>query len=164
MPFVDFIVWQTKWLNEFMRHQPGKFITIIEVEREVKESVFHILQESGQNVFLNPTKEIIENYLYSAKSPIIIQNLITEAPTQKIDKLMTATLEKILVDIISDSDLFSTFQGRELHNIYQTAFERYKISQSKMKRYAKRRSKMEKLNSILSRTKIRQQVNINAKT
>ncbi len=138
-----------------MRHQPGKFITVIEVEKELKESVFHILQASGQNVFLSPNKEIIENYLYGAKYPIIVQNLITEAPIQKINNLKTATLEKILVDIISDSDLFSTFQGRELHNIYQNAFQNYKISLSKMKRYAKRRSKMENLKSILSKSKIR---------
>ena len=138
-----------------MRHQPGKFITIVEVEKEVKDSVFNLLQASKQNVFLSPSQEVIEHYLYNAKHPIVIENLISEAPTQKIDNFKTSSLEKILVDIISDSDLFASFQGIEQYNIYKTAFERYHISLPKMKRYAKRRSKFKKLESILDKIKIR---------
>jgi len=155
LPYINFIVWQTKWMNEFMRHQPGKFITIIEVEKEVMESVFNLLQSSHQNVFVNPNREIIQNYVYNSKFPIVIEKLISEAPIQKVKNLKTTTIEKILVDIISDVDLFSTFQGRELYNIYEIAFSRYKISISKMKRYAKRRNKIKKLESIINLTKIR---------
>ena len=139
-----------------MRHQPGKFITIIEVEKEVMQSVFNLLQNSHQHVFISPSQEIINNYLYNSKLPIVIEKLISEAPTQKIKNLETTTIEKILVDLLSDTDLFSAFQGRELYNIYEIAFARYYINISKMKRYAKRRSKFKKLEDILSQTKIRQ--------
>lgn len=155
LPYINFIVWQTKWLNEFMRHQPGKFITIVEVEKDVMESVFNLLQNSQQNVFISPSQDIIHNYVYNSKFPIVIENLISEAPTQKIKNLETTTIEKILVDLISDTDLFSTFQGRELYNIYENAFSRYYINISKMKRYANRRNKTNKLEGILNETMIR---------
>lgn len=155
LPYVNFIVWQTKWMNEFMRHQPGKFITIVEVEKEAKESVFNLLQNSRQHVFASPNGAMLENYVYNSKFPIVIENLISEAPIQKIKNWQTATIEKILIDIISNVDLFSTFQGRAIYTIYEIAFTRYDINISKMKRYAKRRSKIKKLEHILSKVEIR---------
>lgn len=156
LPYADIILWQTKWLNDFMIHQPGRFATIIEVEKDVKESVFRILLNNKKDAFISPTKDVIDNYLYNSKNPIVVKNLISEAPTQKVNNVETITIEKLLVDIISDANLFGAFQGREMNNIYQAAFSRYNISLSKMKRYAKRRSKSKKLESILVKTKIRQ--------
>lgn len=156
LPYIDFIVWQTKWLNEFMVHQPGRFATIIEVEKGVKEAVFKILLKNKKDVFMSPTQDIIDIYLYNSKNPIVVKNLISEAPIQKVNNIGTTTIEKLLVDIISDSNLFGAFQGSEMKNIYQMAFTRYNISISKMKRYANRRSKSKKLDSMLMKTKLRQ--------
>lgn len=153
-PFIETCLWSTKWLNEFMLHQPGRFHIILEIEREVAESVFYALSDQGKDVFLNPSEEILNKYVINSKEPIIITNLTTEAPTQKIQMVVTATLEKILVDIYCDPVLFSAYQGIEMRRIYRNAFEKYDLNEPKMIRYASRRGKKEEIHQLLDEIKI----------
>ncbi|MBU3820993.1 hypothetical protein KO566_02885 [Flavobacteriaceae bacterium XHP0103] len=154
-PYIDMCLWSTKWLNEFMLHQPFKFYTIVEVEKEVMEAVFYNLREQGYEVFLDPSDDVINNYVVGSEDPIIITGLTTEAPTQKIEGVWTQTLEKLLVDIYCDPSLFAAQQGAELARVYQTAFEKYAISKTKMLRYANRRNKREPIEDfITNHTKI----------
>lgn len=50
----------------------------------------------------------------NANEPIIITRLTTEAPTQKINKVVTQTIEKLLVDIYCNPIIFAAQQGVEL--------------------------------------------------
>lgn len=156
-PFIDTCIWSTKWLNEFMLHQPFRFYTIVEVEKEVMESVFYALKEQGKVVFLDPSEEILNNYVVNASEPIIITRLTTEAPTQKINKVVTQTIEKLLVDLYCDPIIFSAQQGAELKRIYQTVFDKYNVDTTKMFRYARRRNKRDEIKSFINnQVKIRQ--------
>lgn len=156
-PFIDICVWSTKWLNEFMLHQPFKFYTMVEVEKEAMESVFYALKEQGKDVFLDPSEEIVNNYVTNTLEPIIITRLTTEAPTQKIGKVSTQTIEKILVDVFCDPVLFAAQQGAELKRIYQAIFEKYNVSNTKMFRYASRRNKKEEIEDFINnQVKVRQ--------
>ncbi|WP_445452458.1 DUF6577 family protein [Flavobacterium sp. 25HG05S-40] len=149
-PFIDVCVWNTKWLNDLMRHQPFKNYTIIEVEKDVEEQIFNAISEVNKNVYLNPNGEILERYISSNVEEVtIIKNLVTEAPTSKNNKIEIPTLEKVLVDIIIDKELFAAQQG-ELDFIYQSAFKKYAINTAKMKRYAIRRNKESELEKIIS--------------
>ena len=133
-----------------MQHQPFRFYTILEVEKEVMESVFYTLKEQGKEVFLDPSQEIIDKYVVNANEPIIIKRLTTEAPTQKVNKVVTQTIEKLLVDIYCDPILFAAQQGVELKRIYQTAFDKYNVNNTKMLRYASRRNKREEINNFIN--------------
>ena len=42
-----------------MLHQPGRFYTILEVEKDAMESVFYELSGQRKDVFLDPSKEIL---------------------------------------------------------------------------------------------------------
>ena len=148
-PFIDICLWSTKWLNEFMLHQPGWFYTILEVEIDAMESVFYALKEKGKDVFIDPSEEILNKYVSNTIDPIIITRLITEAPTRKIHDVVTPTLEKMLVDIFCDQTVFATYQGAELNRIYQTAIEKYNMSRAKMMRYANRRNKKFELQELI---------------
>lgn len=150
-PFVDLCVWNTKSINEFMLHQPGRFYTILEVEKDVMESVFYELNEKYKDVYLNPSDEILSKYVVNKKDPIIITNLITEAPTEKVDGVVTTTLEKILVDIYSDQRLFGAQQGAELERIYNSAFEKYTVNNTKLLRYANRRNKKNVIEQLINK-------------
>ncbi len=44
-PFLDTCLWTTAVFNEFMRHQPGKFFLIVEVDKDAVESVFFLLKD-----------------------------------------------------------------------------------------------------------------------
>ncbi|MFB9057202.1 DUF6577 family protein [Mariniflexile ostreae] len=156
-PFIDTCIWSTKWLNEFMLHQPFRFYTMLEVENEVMESVFYALKEQGKEVFLDPSEEILNNYVVNSSEPIIITRLTTEAPTQKINKVVTQTIEKLLVDIYCDPVIFAAQQGAELKRIYQTVFDKYKVDTTKMFRYASRRNKRDEITDFINnQVKIRQ--------
>ena len=150
-PFIDLCVWNTKWLNDLMRHQPFKNFTIIEVEKEAEEQIFNAISEWNKNVYFNPNEEILERYISSNSEEVtIVKNLVTEAPTTKNNKITIPTLEKLLVDIIIDKELFAAQQG-EIEFIYQSAFKKYAVNTAKMKRYAIRRNKESELEKIINR-------------
>lgn len=151
-PFIEICVWNTKWLNDLMRHQPFKSYTIIEVEKEAEEQIFNAISEWNKNVYFNPNEEILERYISpNIEEVTIIKNLVTEAPTTKNNKIEIPMLEKVLVDIIIDKELFASQQG-ELDFIYKSAFKKYTINIAKMKRYAIRRNKESELEKIISTT------------
>src|SRR5690606_7991402 len=137
-------------------HQPGRFYTILEVERDVMESVFYALNDQGKDVFIDPSAEILNKYVINAKEPIIIMRLTTEAPTREVENVVTITLEKMLVDIYCDPELYSALQGAEMRRIYQTAFDKYHINEPKMLRYASRRTKKEEIQTLINKAKERQ--------
>lgn len=156
-PYLQICIWNTIVLNEFMLHQPGKFYTLIEVEKDAMESIFYFLKEKNKNVFLDPSADIISRYA-SEKETIIIKSLVTEAPTQKVQGIETITLEKILVDIFTDEIVFAAQQGSEMKTIFREAYEKYTINESRMLRYADRKRKKEMLSNYLNKvSKFRQQ-------
>ena len=149
-PFIEICVWNTKWLSDLMRHQPFKNFTIIEVDKEAEEQVFNAVSEWTKNVYFNPNDEILERYISSNTEEVtIIKNLVTESPTVKNNKIVIPTLEKLLVDIMIDKELFAAQQG-ELDFIYKSAFDKYAINELKMKRYAARRNREEELERMIN--------------
>jgi DNA-binding PadR family transcriptional regulator len=151
-PFIEICVWNTKWLSDLMRHQPFKNFTIIEVDKEAEEQVFNAVSEWTKNVYFNPDEEIVERYISTNTEEVtIIKNLVTEAPTTKNNKIEIPTLEKVLVDILIDRELFAAQQG-ELDFIFKSAFDKYDINKAKMKRYAIRRNKESELERMINIT------------
>jgi len=148
-PYINFCVWDTKWLNDLMRHQPFKHYQIIEVEKDAAEQVFNKLNESMKNVFFNPNAEIFERYIHNADEIIIVKPLVSEAPLDKVDKITIPSLEKLLVDMLIDVDVFASQQG-ELEYIYNTTFNKFQINKNKMKRYATRRNREEKAEKLIN--------------
>lgn len=150
LPYIEICVWNTKWLSDLMRHQPFKNFTIIEVDKDASEQVFNTVNEFIKNVYINPDKEIFERYISSnTEEVIIIKNLVTESPTVKSNKIEIPALEKLLVDIIIDKELFAAQQG-ELDFIYKSAFNKYAVNTAKMKRYAIRRNKENELERMIN--------------
>jgi len=150
-PYTDFCIWNTSIINQFMVHQPFQFLDMIEVEKEAVSTVFNFLKEEGYSAFLKPGKEIMDNYLQDAESPVIIKPLITEAPVQKIENIPTITIEKLLVDLFADDVIFSAYQGKELSTIYEEVFNTYTVNIKKVLRYADRRKQRPKLADFLER-------------
>lgn len=151
LPYINFCVWNTKWLNDIMRHQPFKQYQIIEVEKDAAEQVFNLLNEKVKNVFLNPDIEIYERYINNVENAIIIKYLVSEAPLNNVNNVVIPTLEKLLVDMLIEVDIFSAQQG-EIEFIYNTAFSKFQINRNKMKRYAVRRNREEKVEELINLT------------
>jgi hypothetical protein len=158
-PYVQICVWSTSVCNEFMLHQPGRYYLLVEVDKDVTQSVFHFLTEKKRNIFLEPTAEVLSLYASKEKNAVIIKSLISEAPIRLIQNIFTVTLEKMLVDIFCDDVLFAAQQGSEMQTIFRNAFESYTINENKMLRYADRRRKKEAfLNYLHKNSNFRQQL------
>lgn len=150
-PFVDFCISNTKWFNEFMRHQPFKFYTIIELDKDVAESVFYTLKDSGKQVFIEPDTETFDLYISGSDDVVILKHLISEAPLQEIEKITIPTIEKLLVDMIIDVRVYATQQSK-VQFIYENAFAKYEINKNKMKRYAYRRNRENEVSNLTNLT------------
>lgn len=155
-PYAKICLWNTKIINQWMLHQPSHFSTLVEAEKDAMESVFHYLQEHYNNVFLQPGKELLERYTISRPNAIIVLSLVSEAPTKELNNINTITLEKIIVDMFCEPDIFAAQQGRDLAIIYDNILSKYTINKNKLLRYADRRKKKEALlNYLNTKTKFR---------
>lgn len=156
-PFLNICVWNTSILNEFMLHQPGRFYTLVEVEKGALENVFYSLKKDRRAVYLDPSADILNRYASDEKEVTIVKPLVTEAPMQDVNGAQTTTIEKLLVDIFSDETIFASQQGEEMQNIFREAYSRYIISESRMLRYADRRRKKDSFNDFWNKvSKFRQ--------
>ena len=149
-PFIDYCIWQPSVFASMMLHVPAVRTTLVDVEREAMESVFVSLQnvESEIPIFLNPSQEDVDRYITN-RDLIIVRPLVKEAPLDVINGCPVPTLEKMLVDAISDKEL-QHLQGNELYTIYSNAFSDYAIKKTRLLRYAARRNRKQKVEQIIN--------------
>lgn len=148
---LKYSIWETNWLNEFSQHLLGNKIIIIEVEKDIIESVYFSLKDFGKyDVFLNPDEKVINYYVSESQSPIVLKKLISRSPLQKQNGFYSPSLEKIIVDIFSDRKLFYFIEGEESIRILENALDKYVIDMTKLMRYAERREKGEMIYKIIN--------------
>ena len=140
-PYLEYSLWTTQWLSEFMRHQPMSHVLLVDVEPEASSAVFNMLKGlwSNTKVFYRPTEEEFDRYVVGFQNVVIVKNLFSEAPVRIVDDVPTAMIEKIIVDICAEKDIFAAFGGRELSVIFSDLDSRFSISKTKLVRYARRR-------------------------
>jgi len=152
---VKYCLWDTDWINEFSQHQSGKKLFVIEIEKDFVESLYYELKDSFRfDLYLNPDEKAIDFYISESQNPIIIKKLITRSPiskrTEKRIKFYTPLLEKILVDLFTESKLFYFYQGAELMHIYENALKNYTLNYTKLFSYAKRREKEQDIKQFMT--------------
>lgn len=151
-PLIQFCVWPIRWVHEFMTHIPALNWTLIEVEKDISESVYSFLRVKQKDVYLNPDKtNMVQQVAYDNKA-IIIKNLISQSPLETRKDVTFPTLEKILVDLYIEKGVFDAYQGNELKNIYREACQKYQINILRMKRYANRRNCWDRISKFLGET------------
>lgn len=149
-PYTRVSIWETGWLSNLMTHQPLNDLIIVEVDKEAMKPVFEFLYESKNNVYVSPSKTEIEKYLLSGRNNIVVNNLTKESPIQSNGDVMVPKIEKIIVDLFANKDLFIMYQGKELINIIEEIFKTYNINQSTLNRYATKRRVKDEIVDFLS--------------
>jgi hypothetical protein len=151
-PYADYLIWETRFLHEFMLHHPGQSQVILETEKDVSESVFNFLNARFiGRVFLQPERLTFERYILPRPDSIVIVSLLSQSPYQKVEGVSTPKLEKILVDIFTNENIFYLFHGEEMAHIFEAAFERYQLSQKTLFRYAQRRKVDQKIRAFMQK-------------
>lgn len=146
-PFVNYCVWSSKVIVPYMHHIPNLNYTYIDVERDVAESIFNVLNDNNsKRVFLTPNHEDFNRYVIGTDA-IIVRTLVSEAPLQMIEGVNTPTIEKILVDVAGDVE-FDFLQGTEITYFYKNVLERHTVNKSKLMRYATRRGRRQEVENL----------------
>ena len=148
-PDIDYCIWQTSWLHEFMIHQPGRQFIIFETEKDVVESVFFLLKSSKWQVFLKADNTTIDYLFMEDKEVIVVKSMISRTPLLIQTKTSIPSLEKILTDVFCDAKLLSPYSDQELSNIFKYAQKKYQINYSRLLNYANRRNKKKEVLELL---------------
>lgn len=151
-PYIDFCVWESRFVDSYMQHLTKNHFIIVDVEKDVMESVYYSLRDKFPQVFNNPDSTLVEDYISDLDRPIVIRRLISESPLMETQGIISASIEKILVDIFDSVDFFY-LQGNELTHVYSNIFERYTINESRLYRYASRKGKKEKIQKFVGTIK-----------
>jgi len=144
-------IWSTAWLNGFIELQATSFLYILEVDKASVEQVFFSLKDSRvfSNLFINPDGKIIEHYISELPQSIIVAPMISRAPVMELNDMVFPTLEKILVDLFCDPELYFAYQGQQLVKIFEASLSKYEINYSRLFNYAKRRHREDTLKAFL---------------
>lgn len=146
-PYVRFTVFETVLMNEFLNHLIANNTIFIQVEKESSIFIFRYLQEAGcQNVLYKP--DVSDFDLYWAKGSIIVTDLISESPI-RTDNPGEILLEKILVDMLADKLIATTFSKAELPDVFEQAKSRYHLDKVRMQRYARRRNRQDEVKKYI---------------
>jgi len=149
-PLITFCCWHTSALKEFFQHVAVSDFLLVETEREAVEAVSHFIKETHPNTFQEPSQPMMENFVLDSRDAVIVKSLVSEAPLQEVDAVILPTLEKILVDLVADTETFFFLQSHEMLNIFESALGKYTVNRDRLLRYAKRRNKKEELQRILN--------------
>ena len=152
-PFAKFCVYQGDIIAPLQHHLSSNRIIYVETDRDSAETVFNFLKDKNHNVYLRPDKNMIYRYVDMDSRVIFVKNLVSEAPLQEVSGVPMPTLEKLLVDILRDTDFFY-LQGSESDRIIENAFNLYTINRNRLFRYADRRKVKKELSSILENLNI----------
>ncbi len=147
-PFVKFCIYDGELFAPLQHHLMSNRIIYVETDKDSAKTIFNFLKGNNYIAFLRPDKEMIYRYINLDNRGIFVKNLITESPLQKVDGVPMPTLEKLLIDILRDTDFFF-LQGSECEHIIDNAFSLYQINKNRLFRYAERRNAKEELSSIL---------------
>jgi len=147
-PLVEFTVFESKQLNEFLNHQIAHNTVFISVEKDLQGHIFNLLKDKYfGKVLLNPSKE--EYFKYWTDNTIVVNRLVTEYPSNK-ERKYQLKMEKMLVDIFANKIEAESFNKEELKSIYSEAINKYVIDRSSLLRYARRRNVESKVKALLN--------------
>lgn len=167
-PLLTVCLWSTSALHPFMQQQPFVTYWLIETEREAVDAVLDLVRTSqsrtapavvrhpDQSAKMFPIVQatdlsLVERYQPDATTFVLVKPLISEAPMQSTaDGLTVPTAEKILVDLLADTDVFNLF-SEEVPGLFEQLNERYILNIDRMRRYARRRHKLPILDNHLTR-------------
>ena len=146
-PDLDYVLFETVLLNEFVNHLYAQNIIVLQIEKALCPFTFEALNKRFPGkVFYNLSAEDLGRY--KSDNCIILENKKSEAPYDK-ENPHSITLEKLLVDCVSDKIIKELIPSSEVPNIFENAKLLYKTDLTKIRRYAKRRNSWNRVEELL---------------
>jgi hypothetical protein len=147
-PLISYCVWDSGLLNEFAQHLSSYQFILVDVDRDVAESVYYKLKEEFSGTFLRPSEALLNDVLPDFRLPLVVRYLTSESPLSKRDDIPVVTIEKILVDVFCDPE-FYYLVGSERRAVFSNAYYKYTINENKLFRYAARKGRKEEIQEYI---------------
>ena len=128
-------------LGQFMNLQPFSTIVVIETKKSATGAVLSALRKEGVDAYAKKDFPAFERYISSSQTFVVRPELTVNPALTQNNNVRAANLEKILVDLVCDEDVYGQYQGKELQNIYKNVSDIYAINYSQMLKYATARKK-----------------------
>jgi len=141
-------------LGQFMSLQPFSTVTVIETRKSAASAVLSALRKEGVEAYAKSDFPKLERYISSSQPFVIRPDLTVNPNLPQENNVRTANLEKLLVDLVCDEDIYGQYQGEELQNIYKNATDSYAVNYSQMLKYAAARKKKDPVLDMLGGTAI----------
>ena len=147
--YVKIVLMDSKWFSDYLVQQPFATVVKIEVNAPAVDAVVNLLRKEGWRAF--STSEIIDADKYFSETRVfVIDKIRFNNPTKECkDNLYIAKLEKIMVDIACDYEVFKQYQGWELENFYSNVTEKSTVNFSTIIKYASSRGRKEQILPLL---------------
>ena len=139
--YLDVTVTDSGVLGQFMILQPFSTIVVMEAKKSATGAVLSALRREGIDAYAKKDYRVLEQYISSAQPFVVRPELSVNPNLPRENNIRSANLEKMLVDLICDEDIYGQYQGEELHNIYRNATDGYVVNYSQMLKYAASRKK-----------------------
>ncbi|RLL91422.1 hypothetical protein BG32_04960 [Mesotoga sp. HF07.pep.5.2.highcov] len=149
-PYLGLCMTDTYWINSFISQQAAGRRFVIETEKGAEESVFDFLSVGYDSVLLKPSERDMRLYGSGLPELLIVKNLVTQSPITSVDDVPISSLEKILVDVFCDEQVYDYIQGDMTVELFEEAFERFAIDQSVLRRYASRRGRWRRIREFVT--------------
>lgn len=139
-PTTSYCIWDSGMINEFAHHLSAYPFILVDIERNVAESVYFKLKDEFKGVFMRPNETLINDMLPDFQLPIVVRYLTSESPISDVNKIFTVSIEKLLVDVFCDVE-FNFLGGSERRAIFSNAYYKYVVNENKLLRYAARKGR-----------------------
>ena len=147
-PEVDYVLWESRQLNEWIHFLLAKNVVFVEAEKSLKDYVFAaLLEEFGPNhaVLLDPDAVALSRYI--DQEPIVVRSLFSRSPRSRNGHLIA--IEKLLIDVLTDRLLRGLISPEDRLEASTRMAMDYSLNQTTAIAYAQRRGCEAELRRIL---------------
>jgi hypothetical protein len=132
-----------------MNLQPFSTIIVIEVRKPAVDAVLTALREEGVDAYAKKDYPKLEKYVSSSQPFLICPELAVNPKLARQDNYHISSLEKMLVDLVCDEEVYGQYQGEELTNIFRGATRNYTVNYSQVLKYAASRKRKDAVHEML---------------
>jgi len=134
-PFADFIIWDTRQLQSLYHHTQAHYLTFIETGKELLYPFSEAVSKNYRDVFIEKRSRNFFKKLSISSNPVVVRKMVRRSPHKGI----MASLEKILVDMFVDLNLYRYMSEADYWQIWRELCLQYKINIGTVAGYSRRR-------------------------
>lgn len=131
-PLLPFCCWSTGQLRSHAHHMLSRYVTFLYLDRDFMPDIFEYVRTTDYHAYLNPTRKEAKKNFRIETNTLVIRPSISRQPQD----IHYATIEKILVDLLVESENLWIMEKSEYNRIFNNLLFRNRIDVSLLLKYS----------------------------